>query len=110
MAAMSGAWLRKKVRHPLAGRPPSFDQGGKCSNDDTLGRGLYLGGWSPGEYSASNEFKSADFGVGSSCWKKEGCMSKFAIRLLTLAMFSMALVAAPLVTKVHANPDNAPPP
>src|ERR1700736_1900482 len=38
-------------------------------------------------------------------------MSKFAIRLLTLAMFSMALVAAPLVTKVHANPDSdAPPP
>src|ERR1700730_13546004 len=95
----------------LAGWPPSFDQGGKCSNDDTLGRGLYLGGWSPGEYSASNEFKSADFGVGSSCRKQEGCMSKFAIRLLTLAMFSMALVAAPLVTKVHANPDSdAPPP
>ena len=38
-------------------------------------------------------------------------MSKFAIRLLTLAMFSMALVAAPLVTKVHAAPDSdAPPP
>ena len=38
-------------------------------------------------------------------------MSKFAIRLLTLAMFSMALVAAPLVTKAYAAPDNdAPPP
>jgi tetratricopeptide (TPR) repeat protein len=38
-------------------------------------------------------------------------MSKFAIRLLTLAMFSMALVAAPWVTKVHAASDsNAPPP
>jgi tetratricopeptide (TPR) repeat protein len=38
-------------------------------------------------------------------------MSKFAIRLLTLAMFSIALVAAPLVTKAYANPDsNAPPP
>jgi tetratricopeptide (TPR) repeat protein len=38
-------------------------------------------------------------------------MSKFAIRLLTLAMFSMALVAAPVVTKVYAAPDNeAPPP
>jgi tetratricopeptide (TPR) repeat protein len=82
-----------------------------ASGFDSLGRGLYLGGWSPGEYSASNEFKSADFGVGSSCRKQEGCMSKFAIRLLTLAMFSMALVAAPLVTKVHANPDSdAPPP
>ena len=38
-------------------------------------------------------------------------MSKFAIRMLTLAMFVMALAAAPLVTKVHANPDSdAPPP
>jgi len=38
-------------------------------------------------------------------------MSKFAIRLLTLAMFSMAVVAAPLVTKAYAAPDNdAPPP
>jgi tetratricopeptide (TPR) repeat protein len=38
-------------------------------------------------------------------------MSKFVIRLATLAMFSMALVAAPLVTKVSAAPDNdAPPP
>jgi tetratricopeptide (TPR) repeat protein len=38
-------------------------------------------------------------------------MSKFAIRLLTLAMFSIALVAAPLVTKAYAAPDNdAPPP
>jgi len=36
-------------------------------------------------------------------------MSKFAIRLLTLAMFSMALVAAPVVS--YAAPDNdAPPP
>ncbi len=38
-------------------------------------------------------------------------MSKFAIRVLTLAMFSMALVAAPLVTKAYAAPDSdAPPP
>jgi tetratricopeptide (TPR) repeat protein len=38
-------------------------------------------------------------------------MSKFAIRLLTLAMFSMALVAAPVITTVYAAPDNdAPPP
>jgi tetratricopeptide (TPR) repeat protein len=39
-------------------------------------------------------------------------MSKFAIRLLTLAMFTIALAASPLVTKVYAAPDNdpAPPP
>jgi len=38
-------------------------------------------------------------------------MSKFAIRLLTLAMFSMALVAAPVITTAYAAPDNdAPPP
>ena len=38
-------------------------------------------------------------------------MSKFAIRVLTLAMFSMALVAAPVVTKAFAAPDSdAPPP
>ena len=33
-------------------------------------------------------------------------MNKSAIRLLTLAMFSMAVVAAPLVTKAYAAPDN----
>jgi tetratricopeptide (TPR) repeat protein len=32
------------------------------------------------------------------------------IRLLMLATFSMALVAAPVVTKVYAAPDNDPPP
>ena len=38
-------------------------------------------------------------------------MSKFAIRLLTLAMFAMAVLAAPLITKAYAAPDNdAPPP
>ena len=37
-------------------------------------------------------------------------MSKFAIRLLTLAMLSLALVAAPVVTMVYAAPDNDPPP
>src|SRR6202166_592420 len=37
-------------------------------------------------------------------------MSKVAVRLLTLAMFSTALVAAPFVTKVYAAPDNDPPP
>ena len=38
-------------------------------------------------------------------------MSKFVIRLLTVTMFSMALVAAPtMVTQAYANPDNDPPP
>jgi tetratricopeptide (TPR) repeat protein len=36
-------------------------------------------------------------------------MSKFAIRLMTLAMFAMALVAAPVI-KAYAAPDNDPPP
>ena len=38
-------------------------------------------------------------------------MSKFAIRLLTLAMFSMALIAVPLLTAAHAaGGDNPSPP
>ena len=37
-------------------------------------------------------------------------MSKFAIRLLTLAMFSMALVAAPVVTYAAPDSDTPPPP
>ena len=37
-------------------------------------------------------------------------MSKLVIRLLTMAMFSMALVAAPMVTQAYANPDSDPPP
>jgi tetratricopeptide (TPR) repeat protein len=38
-------------------------------------------------------------------------MSKVAIRLLTLAVFSMALAAAPVITTVYAAPDSdAPPP
>jgi tetratricopeptide (TPR) repeat protein len=38
-------------------------------------------------------------------------MSKFAIRMLILAIFSVALVAAPVVTTVYAAPDSdAPPP
>ena len=38
-------------------------------------------------------------------------MSKFAIRLLTLAMFSMAVLAAPFATRAYAAPDtDAPPP
>jgi cytochrome c-type biogenesis protein CcmH/NrfG len=37
-------------------------------------------------------------------------MNKFAIRLLTLAMLSLTLVAAPVVTVVYAAPDNDPPP
>jgi tetratricopeptide (TPR) repeat protein len=37
-------------------------------------------------------------------------MNRFAIRLLTLAIFAMALVTAPVITKVYAAPDNDPPP
>jgi len=37
-------------------------------------------------------------------------MKKFAIRLLTLAILSLALAAAPIVTAVYAAPDNDPPP
>ena len=37
-------------------------------------------------------------------------MSKFAIRLLTLAMFAMALVAAPVVTYAAPDSDTPPPP
>jgi tetratricopeptide (TPR) repeat protein len=37
-------------------------------------------------------------------------MSKSAIRLLTVAAFTLALVTAPVVTKVYAAPDNDPPP
>ena len=36
-------------------------------------------------------------------------MNKFAIRLLTLAMFSMALVAAPLITTAYAASDEQSP-
>src|ERR1700710_1395260 len=37
-------------------------------------------------------------------------MNKLAIRLLTLAMLSLTLAAAPIVTVVYAPPDNDPPP
>ena len=37
-------------------------------------------------------------------------MNRFAIRFLTLAIFAMALVTAPVITKVYAAPDNDPPP
>src|SRR3984893_14898740 len=37
-------------------------------------------------------------------------MSRFAIRLLTLAMFSMALIAVPLLTSAHAAGDENPSP
>ena len=37
-------------------------------------------------------------------------MNKLAIRLLTLAMLSLTLAAAPAVTVVYAAPDNDPPP
>jgi tetratricopeptide (TPR) repeat protein len=37
-------------------------------------------------------------------------MNKFAIRFLTLAVFTLALVTAPVITSVYAAPDNDPPP
>ena len=37
-------------------------------------------------------------------------MNKLAIRLLTLAVLSLTLAAAPVVTVVYAAPDNEPPP
>ncbi len=37
-------------------------------------------------------------------------MNKFAIRLLTLAMFAIALIAAPLLTPAHAAGDETPSP
>jgi tetratricopeptide (TPR) repeat protein len=37
-------------------------------------------------------------------------MNKLAIRLLTLALLSLTLAAAPIVTVVYAAPDNDPPP
>jgi tetratricopeptide (TPR) repeat protein len=37
-------------------------------------------------------------------------MSKYAIRLLTLAMFTMALIAVPLLTPAHASGDESPSP
>ena len=37
-------------------------------------------------------------------------MNRFAIRLLTLAMLSLTLAAAPVVSVVYAAPDNEPPP
>jgi tetratricopeptide (TPR) repeat protein len=42
--------------------------------------------------------------------QQENYMNKFAIRLLTLALLSLTLVAAPVVTVVYANPDSSPPP
>ena len=36
-------------------------------------------------------------------------MSRFAIRLLTLAVFALALVTAPVITKVYAASDDPPP-
>jgi tetratricopeptide (TPR) repeat protein len=37
-------------------------------------------------------------------------MSKFVARFLTLAIFAIALVTAPVVTTAYANPDESPPP
>src|SRR5437868_14135921 len=54
-------------------------------------------------------FKSARPGVGSFPSNNgRECMSRFAIRLLTLAMLSVAVVAAPV--HAWAAPDNDPPP
>src|SRR3981189_1502110 len=61
-----------------------------------------------GNVLAGRGFKSLRFGVGSPYWQQERCMSKFAIRLLTLAMLSMAMVAAPVLA--YAAPDSDPPP
>src|ERR1700730_4303069 len=42
---------------------------------------------------------------------REKCMNKFAIRLLTLAMFSLSLIAAPLLSTAYAaGGDNPAPP
>src|SRR5229473_8452639 len=41
---------------------------------------------------------------------QERCMNKFAIRLLTLAMYAMALIAVPLTTAYAAGSDNPAPP
>src|SRR6478752_2775564 len=41
---------------------------------------------------------------------QERCMNRLAIRLLTLAMLSLTLAAAPVVSVVYAAPDNDPPP
>jgi tetratricopeptide (TPR) repeat protein len=42
--------------------------------------------------------------------KQERYMSKFAIRIVTLAIFVVALAGAPLFTKAYAAGDNDPPP
>src|SRR3979409_1349518 len=65
-------------------------------------------------------FKSSGFGVGlfqtgkmpgatDLMTRQEKRMNKFT-RLLTLGLFSVALAAAPVVSKVYAAPDNDPPP
>jgi tetratricopeptide (TPR) repeat protein len=59
---------------------------------------------------AQRVFKSTGFGIELPIENRERRMSKFVIRLLTMAMFSMALVAAPMVTQAYANPDSDPPP
>src|SRR6266436_7697359 len=53
-----------------------------------------------------SELRCRIAGVG----QQERCMSKFAIRLLTLAVLSLTLAAAPVVTTVYAAPDSDPPP
>ena len=60
-----------------------------------LAKSHQIRGECPGMFRVRRVFKSAGFGVGSPIGTRERCMNKFAIRLLTLAMFSMALIAAP---------------
>jgi tetratricopeptide (TPR) repeat protein len=57
-------------------------------------------------------FKSTGSGVGlRAIGNRERRMNKFAVRLLTLAMFAMALIAVPLLTTAHAaGGDNPSPP
>jgi tetratricopeptide (TPR) repeat protein len=56
-------------------------------------------------------FKLAGFAQDRPHWKQERCTSRFPIRLLTLALFAMALVAAPLLGNAYAAAgDNPAPP
>src|SRR5260221_5960418 len=65
----------------------------------------------PGNVSGRLVFKS----TGPGCRiaprsNRERCMGRFAIRLLTLALFAMAPIAVPLLTPAHAAGDENPSP
>src|SRR5450432_3738053 len=64
----------------------------------------------PWNVPASRGFKSSGVGVRSPDWKQERSMRKFAIRLMMLAMVSMALAAAPVLKAYAAGGDNPAPP